>query len=356
MKVLILSGISFAFLAACAYSYFQFPKILAENRIFTFVFAVLSLSFPIYFFMRNLGAPSFLLQGLFSVSTIWIGFIFYFSIISLILNFFGIFHIKIPFAFFAALIATAAVLVFGFIKNRNFETREYEVKIEKPIAFPVKIVAASDFHLGYGSSRRKIENIVSAINAQNPDAILIVGDLIDDNTEVLRHRNISEILKRLNAPMGVFAVFGNHEYLAGAKKSEEFYKASNIKLLKGEVAILENGLQIAGLDDFSNKKSKRENDIVKQLKPELPSLLLDHRPHNLQDKANLGFDIQISGHSHNGQMFPLNMITKLLFELDCGYKKINSCHSFVSSGISLWGPPFRIGTKNEMLVLNISNK
>lgn len=356
MKVLILSCISLAFLAVCAYSYFQFPKILADNRIFAFVFALLSLSFPIYFFMRNLGAPSFLLQGLFSVSTAWIGFIFYFSLISFCLAILGMLHIKIPFAFFAALIATAAVLIFGFIKNRNFEIKEYDVKIEKPIAFPVKIAAASDFHLGYGSSRRKIENMVSAINAQKPDAILIAGDLIDDNTEVLRHRNISEILKRLNAPMGVFAVFGNHEYLAGAKKSEEFYKDSNIKLLKGEVAILGNGLQIAGLDDFSNKKSKRENEIAKQLNPELPSLLLDHQPRNLQNKANLGFDIQISGHSHNGQMFPLNLITKLLFELDCGYKKINSCHSFVSSGISLWGPPFRVGTENEMLVLNISNK
>ena len=265
-------------------------------------------------------------------------------------------HIKIPFAFFAALIATAAVLVFGFIKNRNFEIREYDVKIEKPMDFPVKIAAASDFHLGYGSSRRKIENTVSAINAQKPDAILIVGDLIDDNAEVLRHRNISEILKRLNAPMGVFAVFGNHEYLAGEKESEEFYKASNIKLLKGEIAMLENGLQIAGLDDFSNKKPQRENGIVKLLNHKLPSILLDHQPHNLQNKANLGFDIQISGHTHSGQIFPLNLITKLLFEIDCGYKKINSCHCFVSSEISLWEPPFRIGTKNEFLVLNISNK
>ncbi len=350
MKTLILLSIAFAFLCACAFSYFQFPKILTSSKVFTAAFALLSLSFPIYFFLRKFEANEFLLQGVFWASTIWMGFIFYFSIISLIFAIFRLLHLNLPHTFFATLFATLAILIFGYIQNRSFEIKELNLKIEKPLA-PVKIVAVSDLHLGFASTNTNVKNLVEEINKQKPALILIVGDLIDDNVKIVKKHNFAKLLRGLNAP--VYAVFGNHEYLAGIAEAEEFYKAANIKVLKDEVAKLGNGLQIVGLDDYSNPMAAREKAVALQVNLKEPSILLDHQPHNLKEKAKLGFDVQISGHTHQGQMFPLNFLTKMLFELDCGYAKIENCHSIVSSGLSLWGPPFRVGTKNEMLILNI---
>lgn len=312
--------------------------------------------FPIYFWARHFGVNLWILEGLHNLSSIWMGFIIYFTLLAIIAQIVAkISHLQLPY-FAIVLSLTIAILIFGYVKNSTFEIEKFDVEIEKPLPSNLKIIVLSDMHLGYGTTQKKLSNYVEKINAQNPDLILIAGDLIDDNLEVLYAKDFATSLRNLKAPLGIYAITGNHEYLSSRAEFTKFFEKSNIKLLRSHLETLPNGLQILGLDDFSNKSAPREEALAKLVDFSKPSILLDHQPYNLTQKAKLGFDMQFCGHTHKGQIFPVSLIPNLIFEMGYGYKKIENCHSFVSSGISLWGPPFRVGTQNEILVINLSSK
>ena len=191
------------------------------------------------------------------------------------------------------------------------------------------------------------------INAQEPDLIIIGGDLIDNSLLPLYQQKMVEELSQLKATMGIYMAPGNHEYISGMEACERFLKDTPIQLLRDSIVTLPNGLQIIGRDDRSNRHRLPITQLMKQADTTKPVLLLDHQPYEVAKKDSLDIDIQFSGHTHRGQVWPMSLLVDNMYEQSHGYRKWKHSHVYVSSGLSLWGPPFRIGTDSDMGVLTI---
>jgi predicted MPP superfamily phosphohydrolase len=217
---------------------------------------------------------------------------------------------------------------------------------------PLRIVAISDAHLGYTINTRELRKWVELINTENPDIVLIAGDLIDNSIRPINHFQLDAELRKIHASIGVFACAGNHEYITDATKKNTFFKQSNITLLRDSVAIFDN-FQIIGRDDYSRKHRKSIEQLVENLDTSRFTILLDHQPINLDDAIRGNVDFQFSGHTHRGQVFPITMIVDRMFELSHGYLKRDGTHFYVSSGLGIWGGKFRVGTQSEYVVVDI---
>ena len=222
----------------------------------------------------------------------------------------------------------------------------------KNIDKEIKIVAISDVHIGTSIDNNRIKKYVQLINNEKPDIVLIAGDLIDRSIETVINKNMDKELRKISAPLGVYAVLGNHEYYTNNMKAvTEFYKKSNISLLRDAVLKISDNLYLIGRDDYSNFKRKSIANLSSSIPQGASVILVDHQPRNLSDTTNANIDLQISGHTHNGQIFPGNLIVKNIFELPYGLRKINNTHFYVSSGLGIWGPQYRIGSQSEYVVI-----
>jgi predicted MPP superfamily phosphohydrolase len=249
--------------------------------------------------------------------------------------------------------------VYGYYQFRHPHVTEQKISIAKNAGEykKLKVVGVSDLHLGVAIDKKRLEEYVGLINAQHPDMIIIAGDLIDNNVLPLEKERMWEVLNDLRAPLGTYLCLGNHEYLVGIEAGMNFLQKTNIRLLIDNSAVINESIQIIGRDDRlrgSNRKPLKE--LVKDLDIGLPLILLDHQPFHLEEAEENGIDFQFSGHTHYGQIFPGNLLVKRMYELPYGYKQKGNTHYYVSSGLGLWGPPFRIGTRSEIVVFNIEFK
>ncbi|MDD3875195.1 MAG: metallophosphoesterase [Bacteroidales bacterium] len=220
------------------------------------------------------------------------------------------------------------------------------------------IVAFSDVHLGTIIEKRHLKGIVKRVNALSPDIILIPGDIIDEDIAPVIHNNVGEILTQLSAKYGVYAVTGNHEYIGGVDKAKKYLKDHQINLLNDSVVLIDSSFYIAGREDISIKQFKGQKrkdlpEILKGIDTSLPLILLDHQPFNLSEAQSAGVDLQLSGHTHNGQIWPLNYITDWIFEKGAGYFQKGLTHYYISSGIGGWGPPIRTNGRPEIIQIKM---
>ena len=230
------------------------------------------------------------------------------------------------------------------------------IQIEKPMS-PIKVVGISDLHLGYTIGKQELSQWVDIINEEKPDMILIAGDLIDSNIIPVEQQKMYEELSRLNAPLGIYACLGNHDYYADNDKSETFIQKAGIRLLKDESILVNNAFYVVGRDDRTNDVNRKSViELTKDLDHTKPILLMDHQPYHLDRIEVAGVDFQLSGHTHRGQIFPINLVTDMVYEKSHGYIQKGKSHIYVTSGIGLWGGKFRIGTQSEYLVLEMSGK
>jgi predicted MPP superfamily phosphohydrolase len=158
---------------------------------------------------------------------------------------------------------------------------------------------------------------------------------------------------------GLFAITGNHEYIGGAAITIPYIEKHGIRILKDEVITLDGGIQFIGRIDkdgfrFNNRERLPLNELMKQVDLTKPVILLDHQPFRLNETVKEGVDLQLSGHTHNGQMWPLNYITGMIYELSYGYKRNGNTQFIVSSGFGIWGPRVRSGSRSEVLNINIT--
>lgn len=250
----------------------------------------------------------------------------------------------------------AVMIGLGSFNAWNPTVREYSIKIEKEAdeLSDLRIVMAADFHLGQIVGNRHLERFISRVSDLEPDMILLPGDIIDDFIEPYLKNNMGETMRQLKAPLGVYAVMGNHEYYGD--QLEEIYetlKHDGIQMLMDETILVENEIYLAGRLDLTDTNRKSIEELVSQLDHKKPILMLDHQPTELIEAAEQGVDLIVSGHTHGGQIFPANFITNRLFENDWGYLQVGEAHSIVTSGFGTWGPPIRIGTRSEIVMIHV---
>ncbi|MDR0982698.1 MAG: metallophosphoesterase [Culturomica sp.] len=247
------------------------------------------------------------------------------------------------------------LLIYGHINYLHKKHIEINISSEKLTTEKLKIVAISDLHLGYNIGNNELAKWIKIINNQNPDIILIAGDIIDNNVEILEKRNTSDILRQLHSKYGVYACFGNHDYFGGdLRRNEKFITDSDITLL-ADTTMQVAGISITGRADRSDRRRKPLKELVATSDTSKFSILLDHQPYNLNQAVENGIDLQISGHTHRGQIFPINLLTDRMYELSHGYMQRHSTHFYVSSGIGIWGGKFRIGSQSEYIVINLNH-
>lgn len=247
----------------------------------------------------------------------------------------------------------ALILFVGNLQYHNKKRSHVTIKSDK-VENSIRIVGISDLHLGYSISKKELAKWVSLINAEKPDLVIIGGDLTDNQLRPVTVHSLDEELRNIHAPMGVYACTGNHEYISGIKNCVDFYRQSNITLLRDSVATV-NGLTIIGREDQSYKNRKPLSDLTKNIDSQSFTILLNHQPYNLDEIVRENIDFQFSGHTHRGQVFPLSLITDRMFEIAQGYLQKGNSHVYVSSGLGIWGGKFRIGTRSEYLVLDLVN-
>lgn len=253
------------------------------------------------------------------------------------------------------------ILIYGTLNARNLKVANYDIKIDKKFekVNNLNIVMVSDIHLGGIVDNSRLTKIVDKINSLNPDLVLLAGDIVDEKVTAFVSQNMGENFKRLQSKYGVYAVTGNHEYYGGQVDEiiNELQK-SNVKVLKDECIKIEDSFYLAGRLDSASEgiykiKRKALEDILKGADKGLPIILMDHNPKDLKEPQNNGVDLQLSGHTHRGQMFPSQIITRRMYEIDWGYLKKDNFNIVVSSGVGTWGPPIRIGNSAEIVQINL---
>ena len=237
------------------------------------------------------------------------------------------------------------------VRNLEF-TIEGKSDKEKKIRF----VVASDFHLGLLSGKNHLARFVELSNEAKPDVILLVGDLVDDDPIWFVENGMAEVMKKLKSTYGVYGVLGNHEYYGGKiPLLVQEMKDAGVKILVDETVLVGESFYLTGQADITNKK-RQSLDTLMPSNSDLPWIVMNHTPNDLNAPAKAGVDFHMSGHTHKGQMWPNNFITNRIFELDYGYKLKGQMHALVSSGFGFWGPPIRIGSRSELWVVDVHLK
>lgn len=322
--------------------------------ILSLLFWIVAFSLFIAIGLRESQLPTWFLKTLFTTGSVWIGFLLYSVMVLIVADLAKLAIPTMGHTLWYALPVTCALLLYGYFNYRNPKIEHIEVRTSKDFdGDNLRIVAISDVHLGYGTGIKSLERYVELINAQHPDIVLIAGDLIDNSIKPLLDQPFKEVLSTINAPLGIYMVPGNHEHISNIDNVSDYLKETTIVLLRDSIVTLPNGMQIIGRDDRTNRKRKSLTELMSQANADRTTIVLDHQPYALNKANSLKVDILLCGHTHHGQIFPFNLFVDHMYEQGHGYRKWSNSHIWVSSGLSLWGPPFRIGTKSDLAVIDI---
>ncbi|ASW43056.1 metallophosphoesterase [Clostridium isatidis] len=256
-----------------------------------------------------------------------------------------------------------AILALTGTFNASFsKIKNYEIIIDKYIKEPINIVMISDIHLGNIIRNKRLKKMVQTVNSLNPDIIAIAGDIVDSNITPFTERNMAEEFSHLKSKYGTYAVLGNHDLMTKSiDKIIKILSENKVTVLRDDAILIDNSFYIIGRDDITIKLYTKKNrkpliDITKNLDNSKPLILIDHNPKDIKESYNANIDLQLSGHTHKGQISPLNFVTKRAFEIDYGHLQKNNFNVIVSSGYGTWGPPIRLGSKSEIVVIKLKGK
>jgi uncharacterized protein len=249
------------------------------------------------------------------------------------------------------------IILSGYINTRTLEinTLNIEIPAKNSSLKELNAVLISDIHLSSINSDRFAKEIMKKINELHPDIVFVGGDLVDDKAAVLREKEIGFSFREIISPLGVYGITGNHEYINGVDSSVNYMKELKVIPLRDSSITIKNGFVVIGREDRSRGLKRRIplKELVENSEKNLPVILLDHTPFQLEEAMENGVDLQLSGHTHHGQMFPINLITSKIYELSQGYKKKGNTQYYVSSGVGTWGPPVRTGSRSEIVNIKI---
>ncbi len=352
-----------------ALSYMPFLK-----PIYAVIFLFSSLAY-IAARILNANIPDLLYDILLWPGSLWFAFMLYFFLFILLIDlsrllnhFFSIYpsfitdnYSSARFITFIIVVTISSVVIFaGYINTRNIKINSAEIEIPKKASKlnELNAVLVGDFHLTPVNNRGLLKSIVNKINSLNPDIVFMPGDILDDNINILRRRNIAKELSEIKSKYGVYVSNGNHEFINGVESADKYLTELNLNVLRDSAMLVANSFYVLGREDrsirsFTNKERKSLKEILKEIDRNYPVILLDHTPLGLNEIAAADIELQLSGHTHHGQIFPLNLITKMIYEVSWGYLKKGNSQFYVTCGVGTWGPPVRLGSNSEIVNMKI---
>ncbi|OLN32587.1 metallophosphoesterase [Desulfosporosinus metallidurans] len=353
---------------------FSFVPFLVP-KVYWPVFWLLSLSYLFSRFSQKF-LPKILYEGMTLVGAYWLAFMWYFLLVITVLDllrlidhFLRLVPVEIkrslnPVLGFIVFILVVGIVSYGAWNARHPRVNHYDLSIPKQAGSlkQLHVVMVSDIHLGTIVHNDHLTKMVNTVNQLKPDLVLFAGDVFDENIESSNKQQVSDNFRKLSAPYGVFAVLGNHEYIGGnAEEAIKYLGDAGVKVLRDSSQEIAGSFYLMGRDDRSSErvnrvKRKSLTTLMEGVDRSLPIILMDHQPSQLEEPAEQGVDLQLSGHTHAGQMFPIQFITHRIFEDDWGYLRKGNFQLIVSSGYGTWGPPIRVGNTPEIVDITIKFK
>ena len=274
-----------------------------------------------------------------------------------------------------SLVLALALTGYGLVHAQNTVVDRYDLQVDKP-GEDMKVVLIGDLHLSVNSRLATTKRMVELINAEQPDAVVIAGDIFTSSYEGLSHpEQYAEALRGIEAKYGVYAVYGNHdveETLFGGfpispisqafrtAQMEQFFRDCNFTVLYDQVADI-GGVQLAGRVDGEKAGDGTTNrmtpaELLANIDPARPVVVLEHEPKEFKALKEAGADVALCGHTHAGQLFPGNLVVPFFNENAWGYKKVHDLDTVITAGVGYYGPPMRVGTDSEVSVVNLKFK
>jgi len=248
------------------------------------------------------------------------------------------------------LIMCFLITIYGLYNVNHPLIKHYDLKSTKKLPNNLSLGLISDLHLNY-HSEKILNQIVQHANQLNVDLFILCGDIFDEFTKEETKEQAIQKLSEIKTKYGIYYIEGNHDLFTPQLK--QILKSNQIQALDDVVTIISNQINLIGRKDYRNNKlgNKRKElkELMQDCNQELPIILVDHQPIEQKEAEKLGVDLQLSGHTHAGQLFPIN------FLLPYGYHQKNNYQIIVSSGYGVWGFPIRTAGRNEMIHINISN-
>ena len=358
------------------YAYLKIKAAFAfgiTTSIFLISFMVIMVFAPIVIRLSEKQGLEFFARLMSYAGYTWMGLLFLFTSASIIID---IYHFLIylsglilrkdliafipssRISFFIPLILSILIAIYGSFEAKNIRTERIMIRSHKiPESIGrLRIVQISDVHLGLIVRKERLEKILKEVKGVEPDLLVSTGDLVDGQINGLP--GLAELLRDINPRYGKFAITGNHEFYAGLKQAMDFTEKAGFTILRGEGLTIAGLFNIAGVDDPAGKnyglfREVEEKKLLSGLPTEKFTLFLKHRP--FLDRNAIGlFDLQLSGHTHKGQIFPLGLITRLFYTADSGYLALqDNSHLYVSRGSGTWGPPIRFLSPPEVTMIEI---
>ncbi len=352
-----------------------FPATSQWRSTYVIVFLVLAFSFIAGRILERIWISP-LSDVLVWTGSFWIGAMLYFFLAAVLLDILRLLNFLVPVypswvrenygiakqrAAIASCIAVFTILIAGHINALipRLKILSFTIAKRTDDLKSLTIVVASDIHLGTMVGRNRLDRYVEKINALNADLVLLPGDIVDEDLAPVIRENFGESLRNIRARYGVVAITGNHEYIGGAEAACRYLTQHGIRVLRDEVMRLDGGVVLVGREDrsisqFAGKRRKALGDLLAGIDRSYPIILLDHQPFHLEEGANSGVDLQLSGHTHHGQLWPVNFITRAIYQVSQGYVRIGQTHVYVSNGAGTWGPPVRTSTRPEIVHITLT--
>lgn len=352
-----------------------FPQGSTARFYYKIIFLFLTLSYIIARFLERIWLSS--VSDAFTwIGSFWLAAFFYLLLIVIAIDLIRMVGSIFPFipeaakslefkkiVFWSSVGLVSLLLLGGFVNALIPRVKTLVIAVDKKVdgMKELNIAFASDIHLGTLIGPRRTNKIIQRINELNADLILLGGDIVDEDLGPVIRNNLGDSLKKLSAPLGVFGITGNHEYIGGAEPAVKYLEAHGVKMIRDTAIIIDNKFYILGREDrdmrnFAGTKRKEIQTLMQGIDHKFPIIMLDHQPFELDIKEENGIDLTLSGHTHHGQIWPLNYITKAIYEVSWGYKKKGNTHVYVSSGVGGWGPPVRIGNRPEIVLIHVKFK
>lgn len=330
-----------------------------------------------YFLMHRLehGEPSRLKEALWVCGSFYFGMILYLTLLTIIADLVLFVDRRVPLlpaplranrkkagliAFGLVLGSTVLLLVGGTFYARHVRVRPVEIRIDKPggALASLNVVALADVHIGPFMRVSRFEDIIRRVNALEPDVVLLLGDLMNEEALRSERERLPVALAGLRARFGVFTCFGQHEYFIGKRTSLDIFEAGRVRVLEDEVVLVADSFYLVGRGGLGYFSSPERRPSLEQLLQGVdrtkPVIVMDHTPLGLDEAVSAGIDLQLGGHTHGGQVVPATWVTNLLFKPGSGYSRRGKTQFYVSPGVGVWSPPARIGTTAEITQLLIT--